>query len=270
MKARQMNSRRSLTARSLAIFATLLILWSAGAKTDDLAVALQAFDNAQYDDALRQLQVLAKAQPKNPTVLYNLGRSQYHAGDFAAAHVTLETLLKDQPEHIEGHYLMGSTNIARVSEASLFRKARTAKDALTSWLTVVELNPKHVEGLYAVISFYITAPGFVGGDLDKAKAELPRLEALSPDWAMLARASLLNKEEQVEQAQALYQTASQRIQERAFPLFALANFQLTQQHYAAALTTLAEYEQRHHAWNDPNTKVTSALREKIESAMGPK
>ena len=150
---------------------------------------------------------------------------------------------------------------------SVFQKIGTAKDALASWLTVVQLDPKHVEGLYAVISFYISAPAFAGGDLDKAKTELPRLEALNPDWAMLARASLSNKENQIDQAQALYQTASQRIQERAFPLFALANFQLTQQNYAAALATLSEYEQRQHAWNDPNADVSNALREKIETAM---
>ena len=270
MMATQIDPRYPIIGPSVRIIIVLLVLCSAGTKADDLAAALQAFDNAQYSDSLRQLEIFAKAHPKNPAALYYLGRSQYHAGDFKAAEKSLEALLKDHPEHIEGHYLMGSITVARVSEVSVFRKIATAKAALASWLTVVQLDPKHVEGLYAVISFYITAPAFAGGDLDKAKAELPRLEALNPDWAMLAQASLSNKEKQVEQAQALYQTASQRIQERAFPLFALANFQLTQQNYCAALATLSEYEQRHHAWNDPKADATKALREKIESAMGSK
>ena len=108
MMATQIDPRYPIIGPSVRIIIVLLVLCSAGTKADDLAVALQAFDNAQYSDSLRQLEVFTKAHPKNPAALYYLGRSQYHAGDFKAAEKSLEALLKDHPEHIEGHYLMGS------------------------------------------------------------------------------------------------------------------------------------------------------------------
>jgi len=254
--------------RAIGLFLILASMSYPQTATADLSTALQLFDDGAFTEAQQKLDALAIEQPTNPEVLYYLARSQYRADNFDQAKATLDGLLKNHPNHIEAHYLMGSINVARVPGVSVFRKVSTAKDALASWLKVVSLDPKHIEGLYAVISFYTTAPSIAGGDLKKARAELPRLEALSPNWAMLAEASLLSKEQKLDEAEVLYRSASQHIQERAFPLFALANFQHTNQKYADALTTLTEYERRQHAWNDPKERVVTALRDKIESALG--
>jgi tetratricopeptide (TPR) repeat protein len=236
----------------------------------DLEQALRDFGTGRYPAALEQLAALAKQHQNDANISYYLARSQYHAGQFEQASTTLETLIENHPEHVEAHYLMGSVQVARVGNVNIFRKAGIAKQGLAAWEQTVTLDPNHVEGLYAVISYYTSAPALAGGDLGKARARLPQLRDLDQGWAMLAEASLLDKDKQPEDAETLYRAAAESIQNRAFPLFALANHQLAQDHFKPALQTLTIYEQRSHTWNDPDESIIGMLRGRILAAMGDK
>ena len=57
----------------------------------------------------------------------------------------------------------------------------------------VQLDPKSVEALSDLGEFYVEAPGMVGGGVDKARALVPRLAALSPARAHRLAASIAVK-----------------------------------------------------------------------------
>ena len=258
---------RQYLAQCLLLFCSLA---GSAAFAVDLNRALQEFDAGRYPVALEQLAALAQQHRHDASINYYLARSQYHAGQYDQANATLETLVKAHPEHVEAHYLLGSVQVARVNDVNIFKKVGVAKQALAAWEQTVTLDPEHVEGLYAVISYYTSAPALAGGDLAKARNKLPRLRELDPGWAMLAEASLLDKDQQRDSAGVLYKAAAESIQHRAFPLFALASHQLTQDQLEPALQTLSLYAQRKHSWNDPDESVIGMLRGQILAAMGDK
>lgn len=234
---------------------------------DTLESALSDFALGQYDAALKRFQQMHELSPDNPDLTFYLARSLYRKLELEPAEALLLSSIKRHPEHVESHYLLGSVQLSRVAEVNLFKKAGLAKSAVQSWEHAVKLDPEHAEALYGVASFYLSAPGIAGGDKTLGEQKLTELEALSPPWADLTRASVALRAEEFENAEQYFKAAISGIPGRAFPTLMLANLYLKQEQYEAALKTLTEYQNRTKTWNDPGEEQTALLAGKIYQGL---
>ncbi|MFT4676039.1 MAG: tetratricopeptide (TPR) repeat protein [Patiriisocius sp.] len=231
---------------------------------------LSAFMAGKYDIAREGFQQLHKANPEDPQLAFYLARSLYLHQELEAAESLLLESLEQHPDHFENHYLLGSVQLSRVADVNIFRKAGLASSAVKAWEQAVSLDPTHAEALYGVASFYFSAPGIAGGDKNLGTKKLADLEALSPAWAQLTRASIVMRDENYSEAEQLLKQAIEGIPGRAFPTLMLANVYSKQENFPLALETLMTYQARQKTWNDPGPAQTSLLAGKIYEGLNRK
>ena len=137
----------------IALLFILLILSRVTLATSPLDVALSNFQNGQYDAALEDFRILHSESPEDPDLTFYLARSLYRKLELKTAQTLLTKSLKEYPDHVESHYLLGSVQLSLVPEVNIYRKASRAKKSVNSWERAVELDPSHAEALYVVARF---------------------------------------------------------------------------------------------------------------------
>ncbi|XOV89717.1 MAG: tetratricopeptide repeat protein [Pseudomonadota bacterium] len=246
-----------MSKKYLAATVTALVLtFSGNAGANDMDAAMAAFDQRHYAAARPLLERLQDKRADEPQVLFRLAVSQFRTGDLAAAEGTLAELLDVAPDSADAHYLQGIIEITRLNEVSMFRKVGVARSAVAAWEQAVRLNPAHVPALYALFSFYANAPGFAGGDKDRAKELVTRIAQQRESYAELARAILALQQKQESQAISHFQRAVELEPEAAAPRFALAQHYMQVEDYPAAVQALKAFEAVPKQWDDPDQPTT--------------
>lgn len=83
----------------------------------------------------------------------------------------------------------------QAAEASVFSAKGLAEDALENFLRAVELDANFVEGHQALIQYYLQAPFFAGGSIEKADAQALKLLALDTLKGQFAQLEIAQREE---------------------------------------------------------------------------
>lgn len=215
-----------------------------------------------------QLEKLALSNSLNSQQQYQLAVSYWRLGAFDDARSILKKLLKQEPDHIEAHYLSGFVFLSLVGEVNIFRKIGMAKKSLASWNTVLALDEQHVNALFSVFSFYLHAPGIAGGDLELAEKSLAELKAINYPYHQMASGLLLAKQGNTEAAEKFLIEASTGIEHQATPLFELAQFYLQQEQFVKASDALEKYLLQPRYWSDPSRNIIFFLMHLAEKGQG--
>ena len=129
------------------------------------AEAQRLYDRTEYRDAL----VLLKKTPRKSAAEWELeGRCRYRLGDFKPAIEAFEKAVRGEPANSD-HYLWLGRAWGRRAETSVFFMAvRYAANARQNFEKAVELAPDNMEAVNDLFSYYLSAPGFLGGGIDRA------------------------------------------------------------------------------------------------------
>lgn len=79
-----------------------------------------------------------------------------------------EQAVKLAPNNAEYHYYLGAAYGELAQKAGMIKQARLAPKIKGLFERAVELDPNYIEARLALIDYYTIAPGFMGGDMDKA------------------------------------------------------------------------------------------------------
>jgi tetratricopeptide (TPR) repeat protein len=71
----------------------------------------------------------------------------------------------------EAHYRHGVELGHAAEKASIFRKATLAREARMEFETAVRMDPDLIDARMALVEYYLRAPKFLGGGMDKAIAQ---------------------------------------------------------------------------------------------------
>lgn len=155
-----------------------LVAFPLAAQTPADAIALyQQGKTAEADAAFGKI---AKATPNNAQAQYYLGRIAFDRGDNERASELFERAISLDAKSSDYHLWLGRVYGIRAQEASVFGKASLAKKTKAEFEKAVELDPNNVEARSSLIDYYVLAPGFMGGSIDKAKeqaAEIAKRDA---------------------------------------------------------------------------------------------
>jgi tetratricopeptide (TPR) repeat protein len=114
--------------------------------------------------------------------LFVAGQQALRADDAEKAADLFEKATSMNPNDAEYHYYLGRAYGRLAQSGSLFKQASMAKKTMNEFERAVELDPDYIDGRFALLEYYITAPGIVGGSEEKAAqqaAEIKKRDSLT-------------------------------------------------------------------------------------------
>jgi Flp pilus assembly protein TadD len=172
-----------------------LLLTTAGlcaaAGSAELDRARQLFGRSDYRAALTVLAPVAGAQ--DGPIQELVGKSYFMLGEYKKAVDAFERATAVNPNSSIYFHWLGKAQGRRAETASPFTAPAYASKARQAFEKAVELDGKNLEAINDLFSYYLEAPGFLGGGLDKAANLAKRIQALDPVEYHYAMAQISDK-----------------------------------------------------------------------------
>ncbi len=146
-----------------------------------------------------------------------------------------EKAIQLEPRNAQHHYYLGTAYGELAQNANVLRQASLAKKTKAEFEKAVELDPKLMNARFALISYYLIAPGFMGGGADKALVQAGEIRKLDALEGHRAYARVYMNQKKKELAQKEYVEAVREQPKNAKAHYYLGNFYLNEKNWAAAL-----------------------------------
>jgi tetratricopeptide (TPR) repeat protein len=223
---------RQRVAPGLGILAVVLgAARLAGAADPRLIEAQKLYNSTNYEHSLNVLQAI---QPKDGAVFELMGRDYYMQADYRRATDVLEKAVQMDPFNAEYALWSGRAWGRRAETSSPFTAPAYASKARQYLEKSVQLNPTNLDAQSDLFEYYLDAPGFLGGGLDKAEATAERMTQISPADGQWAEAKLAEKRKESRTAEAHLRRAVELAPQQVGKIIDLARFLMKQGRYQEA------------------------------------
>ena len=224
--------------RSIALGVGLTALLAAAGPDYDRAKKL--FNTTEFEQSLKVLQAI----PDKDGAVYELiGRNLFLLGDFKKSTEALEKAAQADPDNSEIALWAGRAFGRRAETSSVLTAPGFASRARQYFEKSVQLNPHNLEALSDLFEYYLEAPGFLGGGMDKAEATAERIAALDAGEGHWSQAKLAEKRKEYQSAEEQLRRAAELSPQRIGRFIELARFLSRQGRYQEAEQSLARAEQ---------------------------
>ena len=147
----------------------------------------------------------------------------------------LEKAVIADPKNADLHYLLGAAYGEMAQKAGKLKQVSLAKKAKNSLERAVELNPRHTDARFALISYYLLAPGFLGGGDDKALAQARAIRSYDGIDGHRAMGRIYTSQKKPDLARKEYVDAVRENPKSAKAHYILGNFYFNEKNWSAAL-----------------------------------
>lgn len=154
--------------------------------------ARELYQKTEYRAALESLR---PTQSADPSVWHLAGRAHFQLGEYTKAQEWFEKAAQAEPSKSEHRHWLGKTLGRRAENASFITAPKYAVECRKAFEKAVEIDPKNVEAWSDLLEYYLSAPGFLGGGMDKASAAAERIGRLDTVEKEFAQARLAEKKE---------------------------------------------------------------------------
>jgi tetratricopeptide (TPR) repeat protein len=193
-----------------------------------LAEAHKLYNSTDYQQSLK---VLQEIQPKDGPVYELMGRDYYMQAEYKRATEALEKAFAMEPSNPEFALWLGRAWGRRAETSSPFTAPIHASKARQYFEKSVQLSPTNLEAQSDLFEYYLEAPGFLGGGLDKAEATAGRMTQISPADGQWAQAKLAEKRKESRSAEAHLRRAVELAPQQVGKIIELAHFLAKQGRY---------------------------------------
>lgn len=212
---------RGLSKLRMRFFAAaLLAVWPMlAASSAELEQARKLYRYTDYEDSLKILQAM---QPKDGEILLLIGQNQYMRGDYKKATESLQRAVAAGPDNSDYELWLGRAYGRRAETSSPFTAPSNASKARQHFERAVRLNPRNMEALSDLFEYYLEAPGFLGGGLDKAAGVAGQMAAMDAVEGHWAQARLAERRKEFDSAEHHLQLAARMAPQQVGRLLDLA------------------------------------------------
>jgi tetratricopeptide (TPR) repeat protein len=204
------------------------------------------FERAQklysYTDYDRSLKVLQAIPSKGAEVNALMGRNYYMQGDYKRACDSLEKAVAADPGNSDYALWLARAYGRRAETANPFTAPVHASRARQYFEKAVQLNSGNLEALSDLCDYYLEAPGFLGGGMEKAEATAERITRISPGEGYAAHARIAEKRKEYSSAEEQLRRAIDAAPQQLGRFIDLARFLNKQGRYQEADQSLARAE----------------------------
>lgn len=224
--------------------AGLMVLYAISACAADLEQARKFYETSDFEASLKILHAL----PQKDAAAYELlGRNYFMTGEFKKATEVLEKAVALDRQNSGYVMWLGRAWGRRAELANPFAAMGQASKARQNFERAVELSPRNIDALNDLLEYYMEAPGFMGGGMEKAKTVVARISQVDAAEGYWAQAKLDEKRKELSSAEEHLRRALELNPKRVGRFIDLARFLARQGRFQEADQNFARAEQL-----DPN------------------
>ena len=213
----QTHSRAWLTVCLVAIGGVVAV----ASPDPHLERATELYQRTAYREALR----LLDAAPAKTALTYELmGKCYYRLEEFSEATDALEKAVAADPQNANDWDWLGKAYGRRAETSSFLTAPRYAVKAREHFERALALDALNQEALSDLFDYYLEAPGFLGGGVDKATVLSERIRDRDASKYHAMKARLAEKRKAFPQAEQFWRQAAQLAPGQAGRFVDLAKF----------------------------------------------
>ena len=203
------------------LFVLFLVSGYLLAASGTLEQATKLYDRTDYEASLR---VLIAIPEKDARVFDLMGKNYFRLGDFKKASEVYEQAVAADPSNAVYEHWLGKAYGKRAETSSPFTAPGLASKARQHFEKAVALNPQDKEAISDLFEYYLQAPGFLGGGLDKASRLAERMVALDAAEGQWAQARIAERRKDYGKAEEHLRRAMQAAPTQVGRIVDLAKF----------------------------------------------
>ena len=161
----------------------------------------------RLDDAVRTLSVRVQGNPGDAEAYHLLSRAYFHLRKWDEAVSYGERAVELNPNNSGYHMWLGRAYGEKAEASSFITAASLAKKIKLNFEKAVELDGRSVEARSDLAEFYVEAPGFMGGGVDKAAEQARQIAQFDPAQAHWVTARIAEKKKDPGAAENEYKAA---------------------------------------------------------------
>ena len=182
--------------RQLVVFTMLAVLLCAASPEYDRA--LELYSHTDYEGSLKLLlPVGAKTAAEHALI----GQNYFMLGDARRAVEFFQQAVAAEPRNSVYYHWLGRSFGRRAEMGNPFTALGYASKARQNFEKAVELDPNNAEAVNDLFEFYLEAPGFIGGGMDKAAKVADRIAQRNAAEGNYARARIAEKRKDYHRAE---------------------------------------------------------------------
>ncbi len=197
--------KKSLYSIRLFLFVvSLLTILSSTISAQSIDKAQTLFDNGKLNEAKTELESFLKSNKKDAEANFLMGRIYFDEDDFGKAADWFEKAAKYEKGNSKYHKWLGHSYGSRAQNAPTIKQPFLARNSRKNYELSVKLNPNDIDARQSLIEYYLQAPGFLGGGVDKAEKQAEEIEKLDPVQGGLSWGRIYTYTDQPELAHEIY------------------------------------------------------------------
>lgn len=164
------------------ISATILLMLSLPASAQPLPNSAEnLFGDSQYQELVERYPVAIARKQADARLLYLLGRSYYHLQEYSTASQLLASSVELCPDSSSYHLWHGRAIVQQGLASNIFKRAYLAPRARGAFEKAVLADPMNRVARHDLLRYYLLAPGFLGGNMDRARQQARILREID-EW----------------------------------------------------------------------------------------
>lgn len=214
----------------------LLISCSVWAQSN-VEKAKTLYEARKYDEAEKLLKGIPEKSTEYGAAQYYLGRVSFDKKEYDDAAEYFEEATEADPKQADYFDWLGNTYGTIAQSANMFKQGILAPKMKRAWEKAIELDAKNLNARTSLIQYYLQAPGFMGGSVDKAKEVAKQIVSLNAAEGHRQLGAIYVHEKKIAEAEKEFQEA---VKINADYVSVLANFYTNQKQYDKAFAMFEE------------------------------
>src|SRR3954463_11028067 len=173
------------------VLGAIAVLGVYAAGSPELDRARQLFGRSQYKEVVGLLAPLAGVPDALAQEFF--GKSYFMMAEYKKAADAFERATAVNPNSSSYFHWLRKAQGRRAETASPFTAPALASKARQAFEKAVELDGRNLEAINDLLSYYLEAPGFLGGGLNTAADLAKRIQAIDPVEFHYAMAQVADK-----------------------------------------------------------------------------
>lgn len=175
------------------LFATVLLhlLPATVFASGEMDRARQFYSRTNYREAIQALAPVTSSA--DPAVHELVGKSWFGLAEYKKAQSSFERAVELSPNNSVYRHWLGKSYGRRAETSSPFTAPLLASKTRQAFEKAVELDGGNLEAINDLFSYYLEAPGFLGGGLEKAEKLAERIRTLDKAEYQYALAQIAGK-----------------------------------------------------------------------------
>lgn len=218
----QALTQESMKPLALAVFLAVPSIAAAQpSHADSQACERFVASPARQQDARARLQAMTPAG--SGMAAFGSGCMAAAAGQWGDAAKAFERATRAYPGSAVSHYWLGRTYAIEVVQASILRQPGLARRTKAHLEKAVALDPAFIDGRFALMQYYLRAPGIAGGSVEKARAQVAEIRRRNAYRGGQSAATVARRQKDHAAAIAEYERLIAQYPDSAAPYSSLAS-----------------------------------------------